>query len=265
MSQRRKDWILANKERILSKQFNTDISSTFINTIYDNRELKILHGTYQYELQMMEYVRTGNTPALRDLLLGYTDSETYEEGTVAKDDLRQVKNIFIALVAMAGKTAAIPGGVPVEQAYHLIDVYTQRCEELNTAEDVYSLQYSMLIDFSERVADYRYGLELSPLIRSCTNFIIFHLNEPLSSSDVIEFSGKSRSYISDRFKKETGYEIGTFITKCKIDEAKSLLRYSSKPIPEISAYLSFSSQPYFHNVFKKVTGMTPLQYRESRT
>ena len=153
MSQRRKDWILANKERILSKQFRTDISSTFINSIYDNRELKALHGTYQYELQMLEYVRTGNTPALQDLLLGYTDSETYEEGTVAKDDLRQVKNIFIALVAMVGKTAAIPGGVPVEQAYHLIDAYTQRCEELNTVEDVYSLQYNMLIDFSERVAE----------------------------------------------------------------------------------------------------------------
>ena len=109
MAQKRKDWILANKERILSKQFRTDISSTFINSIYDNRELKALHGTYQYELQMLEYVRTGNTPALKDLLLGYTDSETYEEGTVAKDDLRQVKNIFIALVAMVGKTAAIEG------------------------------------------------------------------------------------------------------------------------------------------------------------
>ena len=66
-----------------------------------------------------------------------------------------------------------------------------------------------------------------------------------------------------KFKKETGYEVGAFITKCKIDEAKSLLRFTDRSISEISSYLAFSSQPYFQTVFRKVTGMTPLQYRNS--
>ena len=128
---------------------------------------------------------------------------------------------------------------------------------------IHILQYNMILDFAERVEKYRSGSNLSPLIRDCTNFITFHLNEPIRAIDVIEYSGRSRSYLSARFKKETGYEIGSYITWRKNEEAKLLLCYSDKTISEISTYLAFSSQPYFHNVFKKISGTTPLQYRET--
>jgi AraC-like DNA-binding protein len=45
-------------------------------------------------------------------------------------------------------------------------------------------------------------------------------------------------------------------------EACDLLTYSHTPLSEISAYLGFSSQSYFQNVFKKQFGMTPMQYRK---
>ena len=162
---------------------------------------------------------------------------------------------------MVGKMAAIPAGVPVEQTYYMIDTYTQQCETLNTIEEIYVLQYNMIIDFTSQVEKYMFPATLSPAIQSCTNFIIQHLNEPLTARDVIEFSGKSRSALSEQFRKETGYSIGEYITKCKIDEAKALLRYTDKTIAEICNYLAFSSQPYFHNVFKKSTGMTPMEYQ----
>lgn len=149
----------------------------------------------------------------------------------------------------------------MEQAYYLIDTYTQHAEALESAEDVYTLQYNMIIDFAERMEQLQYPDAGSPLIRNCINYIHNHLNEPLRSGDVVAFSGRSKSSLSALFKAETGCEIGTFITRAKIDEAKSLLQYTSKPISEISSYLSFSSQPYFQNVFRKITGMTPQSYR----
>ncbi len=65
-----------------------------------------------------------------------------------------------------------------------------------------------------------------------------------------------------RFKEELGIHIGAFITRCKLEEAKSLLTYSNKSLAEISSYLCFSSQSYFQNVFKRKYGITPKQYRE---
>ena len=88
------------------------------------------------------------------------------------------------------------------------------------------------------------------------------LNDPIQVTDVAEHIGRSRSYLSGRFKKELGFEIGGFIMRCKLEEAKSLLTYSDKSLIEISNYLCFSSQSYFQNVFKKKYGMTPKQYRD---
>ncbi|HBA68914.1 MAG TPA: hypothetical protein DCZ40_06105 [Lachnospiraceae bacterium] len=48
----------------------------------------------------------------------------------------------------------------------------------------------------------------------------------------------------------------------KLEEAKSLLTYTDKPISEISNYLCFSSQAYFQNVFKKKYEITPNEYRK---
>lgn len=89
------------------------------------------------------------------------------------------------------------------------------------------------------------------------------LKQPVTARDVIEFSSRSKSALSEQFKKETGSTIGEYITNRKIDEAKVLLKYTDRLIADICNYLAFSSQPYFHNVFKKNTGMTPVEYRNS--
>jgi AraC-like DNA-binding protein len=66
-----------------------------------------------------------------------------------------------------------------------------------------------------------------------------------------------------RFREELGIHIGTFITRCKLEEAKILLTYSDKSLADISNYFCFSSQSYFQNVFKKQYGITPMQYRKN--
>ena len=56
--------------------------------------------------------------------------------------------------------------------------------------------------------------------------------------------------------------MNSFIMRCKLEEAKSLLTHTDKSISEISSYLCFSSQAYFQNVFKKKYGITPNAYRK---
>lgn len=72
----------------------------------------------------------------------------------------------------------------------------------------------------------------------------------------------SSSYLMRRFKAETGMRVGDYITKCKLEEACDLLVYGERTLAEISAYLGYSSQSYFQNVFKKQYGITPMQYRK---
>ena len=263
MAEHQKEIVSKVSKKLQADKMAHAVHTSFTDAVYYARDNAELHGTYQFEQQMLAYIRQGKTNELEKLFSGYPQrSEEFREGKLAKDALRQTKNIFIGLVAVIGKTAAIPGGMPIEEAYYLIDSYTQQCETLTQEEDVYVLQYQMVFDFTRRVERYRFSKDLSPLIRSCINYIIFHLNEPINTSDVIRFSGRSKSSVSTGFKEETGLSINQFITRAKIDEAKALLQYSSRSIAEISSYLSFSSQPYFQNVFKRIAGVTPQNYRE---
>jgi len=94
------------------------------------------------------------------------------------------------------------------------------------------------------------------------NFIRTHTNESISVNDVSDSIQKSTSYTMKKFKTELGFTIGAFITRCKLEEAKMLLTYSTKSLAEISSYLCFSSQPHFQSLFKKQYHMTPLEYRK---
>ena len=61
-----------------------------------------------------------------------------------------------------------------------------------------------------------------------------------------------------------GVNLNDFITRCKMEEAGDLLLYTDKSLAEISNYLSYSSQSYFQNVFKKHYGVTPMAYRKQK-
>ena len=94
------------------------------------------HGTYFLEQQMLELIRNGEPDKLNTFLLAAANTANTREGKLAETPLRQAKNLFIGLITMIGKFAAIPGGMDIEETYHLIDTYIQECEKLQTEEAV---------------------------------------------------------------------------------------------------------------------------------
>lgn len=235
-----------------------ELSGQHSDQVYKAKENQNYHNTWHFEQEMLRYIQNGDTESLKELL---EHSSELAEGIMADDALRQRKNILITTIALVMRSA-IAGGMDMEQAYQLADVYIQECEHSQSVVHVSNLEYSMLIDFTERVSQNKIPQGMSREIFDCIQYITHHINEPIQVTDVAEHIGRSRSYLSSHFKKELGFEIGGFIMRCKLEEAKSLLTYSDKSLIEISNYLCFSSQSYFQNVFKKKYGMTPKQYRD---
>ncbi len=231
-----------------------------IKSITENMENECLHNTYPFELELFQHIQNGNVTALQNFLTSSTI--VLKEGTLAQTPLRHAKNLFIITTAKIGMLGAIPGGVDVEKTYQLIDLYIQECEKLQTVERVQALQYSMMLDFCQRAGETKIPKGISKEIYECINYIRSHTNTPLSVDDVAWNIRKSNSYVMKKFKEELGFTVGAFITRCKLEEAKSLLTYSNKTLAEISSYLCFSSQPHFQSLFKKQYHMTPLEYRK---
>ncbi len=70
-------------------------------------------------------------------------------------------------------------------------------------------------------------------------------------------------YLSYLFHKEAGQSLSSYILEERILLAKKLLNTTNKTLQEISEMIGFSNGSYFHKQFKRLTGMTPHQYRSS--
>ena len=243
-------------------QYQESIGQQHSEKSYQNREEGILHGTYHFEQQMFALIRNGEPETLNQLLLSAANTPNSREGKLAEHPLRQAKNLFIGLVTMVGKYAAISGGMDIEQTYQLIDTYIQECEKMQSEDAVKILQYNMPLDFARRVAQQKLPAGISQEVYACMQYISTHINEPIQTADVVELSGKSRAYLFKKFQQELGMSIGAYIMQCRLREAKNLLRYTDKPLSEISDYLCFSSQSHFQNAFKKHYQVTPTDYRK---
>lgn len=71
----------------------------------------------------------------------------------------------------------------------------------------------------------------------------------------------SPKHLSRTVKAQTGYTAVEWIEKFVILEAKVLLKSSNLNIQQISDELNFASQSFFGKYFKKITGMSPKEFR----
>lgn len=217
-----------------------------------------LHNTLALEQTILNFVRRGDTSALRDWL---KKMPAVRPGILAKDALRQLKNTFIVTATLVSRSA-IRGGMEVNEALTLSDAYIQKCELLNSFERITNLQYCMIFDYTERVERLRLGRMPSKFVLDVTNYVRRHLSEPISTEKIAESMFLSRSRLSVKFREETGVTLTDFILREKTEEAKRLLRYTEKSAVAISNYLGFSSQSHFSRVFKKYAGCHPNEYRK---
>lgn len=95
---------------------------------------------------------------------------------------------------------------------------------------------------------------------------IIHYSEDVilvNYSDVIsEKLGYDYTYLSNIFSEVKGITIQQFIIIHKIERVKELLLYDELSIKEISYMLHYSSVAHLSNQFKKITGLSPVFYKQ---
>lgn len=87
-------------------------------------------------------------------------------------------------------------------------------------------------------------------------------DESLSVCDISNQVFLSASYVCTYFKNETGQTINQYLTDFRIKKAKELLADPRYQITDISKKVGYSNGNYFSKSFKKLTGLSPSEYRE---
>ncbi|MNB77000.1 HTH-type transcriptional regulator YesS [compost metagenome] len=101
----------------------------------------------------------------------------------------------------------------------------------------------------------------SPVIAKAHQYIQDHLQKDLSRDEIAELVGRNPAYLSRLFRKETGMSLSEYITQQRIERAKQLLVESTDKISSIAEGLGYVHFSYFAKLFRKLTGLTPQDYR----
>jgi YesN/AraC family two-component response regulator len=74
----------------------------------------------------------------------------------------------------------------------------------------------------------------------------------------------SPNYFSKLFKDCTSITISDYIQKLRIEEACNLLKNTDKKIIDISGEVGYKDIKFFNQIFKKIIGKTPSDYRKNK-
>lgn len=105
-------------------------------------------------------------------------------------------------------------------------------------------------------------MEYNHVIESAVSYIQKNLNQDLSVDELCDQLKVSKNVLYENFRLSLNTTVSDYVSHCRMERAKELLRNSFKPISQVAEEVGIDNYTYFIKLFKKRTGTTPLQYRK---
>ncbi|WP_315822962.1 GlxA family transcriptional regulator [Paraflavitalea speifideaquila] len=143
---------------------------------------------------------------------------------------------------------------------YLVEKYTDRQIAIHTAKyfviDLDRHQQTPFVIFNG-LKDHE-----DEVIKNAQEFIEVHYEDKLTVDSIADKFNITRRTFERRFKKATFLTVAEYIQHVKIEAAKKQLEMGRRSITEVMLTVGYSDTQTFRDVFKKITGMTPVDYRD---
>lgn len=120
------------------------------------------------------------------------------------------------------------------------------------------------ISNKESVVNHSENAKLNVVADVISEYIKAHYHEDISLQDVAGHMNYSDAYFCRIFKQCFDKNFLTYLTEFRTERAKELLRDISINIKDISCKVGYRDSNYFTKVFKRLEGVTPTEYRNSK-
>ena len=99
------------------------------------------------------------------------------------------------------------------------------------------------------------------VVRNCEQWLKDNYRESNAIQQVVTHAGIPERTLKRRFKAATGTTLIEYLQNLRIEASKQLLEAGQMPVDDISIEVSYEDPSFFRRLFKRLTGLTPSQYR----
>jgi len=205
------------------------------------------------ECDCLNKIKSGLNTSLSNSIMKY-----FSEMRMDRVDLETIHKRCVRLLAFA---KSIVDGVNLKAADkpELDEVYNFDSFKNKTFERIRGIVEAFCL---EAAGDVRLNVNEKSPIDKVKEYIRENYAERINLEDIASRVYMNQSYFSEYFKEKTGKNFIDYLTEVRIENAKKLLENTSYRIVEIAGQVGYADSAYFCNLFRKINGETPLEYRK---
>ncbi|MGG4045930.1 response regulator [Paenibacillus favisporus] len=241
--------------RALYQRFYSEQEGVFADTEHEDMAG---HPDLKYpkhlESQLLDAIRTLDTGRLNacwDELKGYLEEQAYpKEGT---------ERLLIELTIVLCRQLE-QGNPPMD--WRLDGLIHELHDQGSLHDAIALLKEAFAVQMTDHLKS-QHREDGPTVVEKAKQYISNHYHQDLSIEEVAEVADLSISHFCTLFKQVSGYTFLEYLTECRMDKAKYMLSHTSVKVYQIAPLVGYQDPKYFTQVFKKATGQTPTEYRES--
>lgn len=242
--------IAANKGKLLQQSRINESIQLYKNSGF--REAKMY--PVELENELIRCIKANNTDHAREILNELLGHILLYEG----HDTDHIKIRIIELCSLLSRASINRGA----DANKVLEMNQRLITALAASKNIYDICYT----FQDNIEIFTDNLFLTPeksskIVKNAAEYITQHFSEDISLAKVADTLHVNTSYLSTLFRQATGTTFKEYLNRIRIEEAARLLSNTDYPVMEIAIACGYKDQSYFTKVFKKLTGLTPRQYR----
>lgn len=205
--------------------------------------------------QLMDAVRSGN-----HVLMKITLEEFLDPYRKNRCGIRCLKR---HLMFLKEHMELVSEEIGVDRTYCTeVQNFLRNIEEVGSFTEIEDFIYQRLSSMTgeaESVVQWKMN---SYYIKQILSFIQENYGKAISLEDVAAHVNLSGGYLSDYFKTQMGMSFTNYLLQVRMEKAKELLTNTNEKIYRIAEITGYQNSQYFVTVFKKYTGVTPVEYRK---
>ncbi|MBO9608055.1 MAG: response regulator [Paenibacillaceae bacterium] len=204
--------------------------------------------------QYLEQKETDKFAALYEEIMGAVQGRPAMQTGLALETFYQMSALFISYLNRWEQLEDMAGEVNINRLFSLQE-HASWEEATRFFRTLAERLFDRRTDESER--------EMNEVVRRIHEYAEAHLEGDLSLNQLSDIVHLTPYYLSRLYKQKTGENITDYIATARVAKANELLGATPLKIQEIAVRVGYESASYFTRFYKKMTGQTPQEYRDS--